>query len=197
MSASLYTIRLGDHNRFLIEGNEQDITGKRVIKHPDYNKPSPINNDIALIQLSRPASLNAKVGIVCLPNADEEVSSAAKCFITGWGKIKHPGSAHNILQQAELPPVSNGDCAIKLASSPGGSSMKITPQMLCAGKRGVNVGGCHGDSGGPYVCQKSNKRWVLQGAVSWGSPRCSALERYTVFARIAKFRKWIDSVMSS
>ena len=82
-SASLYTIRLGDHNRFLIEGNEQDITGKRVIKHPDYNKPSPINNDIALIQLSRPASLNAKVGIVCLPNADEEVSSAAKCFITG------------------------------------------------------------------------------------------------------------------
>ena len=70
--------------------------------------------------------------------------------------------------------------------------------MLCAGKRGSNVGGYHGDSGGPFVCQKSNEQWVLQGTVpELGSPRCSALERYTVFARVAKFRKWIDSVMNS
>lgn len=81
---SFYTIRLGEHNRYLIEGTEQDITGRRVIKHPDYNKPSTIYNDIALIQLSRPATLNAKVGLVCLPSSDENVSSAAKCYITGW-----------------------------------------------------------------------------------------------------------------
>ena len=74
--------------------------------------------------------------------------------------------------------------------------MKITPEMLCAGRGNANVGGCHGDSGGPYVCQKSDKRWVLEGAVSWGSPTCSAHERYTVFARIAKFRNWIDTVMN-
>lgn len=78
----------------------------------------------------------------------------------------------------------------------GGTSLKITPQMLCAGRRDSNVGGCHGDSGGPYVCQESDKRWVLQGAVSWGSPTCSAYERYTVFVRIAKFRNWIDTVMN-
>ena len=69
--------------------------------------------------------------------------------------------------------------------------------MLCAGKPGSNVGGCHGDSGGPYVCLKPNNQWVLQGVVSWGSPKCSALERYTVFARVAKFIEWIDSVISS
>lgn len=68
--------------------------------------------------------------------------------------------------------------------------------MLCAGEEGLNVGGCHGDSGGPYVCQESNKRWVLQGVVSWGSPQCSALKRYTVFARVAKFRKWIDDFVN-
>lgn len=38
---------------------------------------------------------------------------------TGWGKIKHPGSSHPILQQALLPPVANDVCAKKLAASPG------------------------------------------------------------------------------
>ena len=74
----------------------------------------------------------------------------------------------------------------------GGSSLKITKQMICAGKAGTNLSGCHGDSGGPYVCRNSAGRYVLQGAVSWGSPRCSAAERYTVFARVAEFRNWID-----
>ena len=63
--------------------------------------------------------------------------------------------------------------------------------MICAGN-GPILSGCHGDSGGPYVCPNSAGRYVLQGAVSWGSPRCSAAERYTVFARVAEFRSWID-----
>ena len=67
----------------VIEGKEQDIPGKRVISHPEYNKPSLLNNDIALIQLSRPALLNEKVGIVCLPSPGEQVSSQEHCFITG------------------------------------------------------------------------------------------------------------------
>ena len=36
-----------------------------------------------------------------------------------------------------------------------------------------------------------------KGAVSWDSPRCSAAERYTVFARVGKFRNWIDKNMNS
>lgn len=67
-----------------MEGTEQDIPGKRVIAHPEYNKPCPLDNDIALIQLSRPASQNARVGVVCLPAADEPILSEANCFITGF-----------------------------------------------------------------------------------------------------------------
>ncbi|XP_078356744.1 trypsin-like [Oculina patagonica] len=196
LTASYYTIRLGDHDRHKNEGTEQDIQAKRIIKHENYGSPV-LNNDIALIQLSKPATLNARVGTVCLPAHNEMVPTSSKCFITGWGKIKHPGSSHNILQQAQMPPVTNSACANKLASSPGGSSLKITDNMLCAGVSGTILSGCHGDSGGPYVCQNSAGNWVLQGAVSWGSPRCSAAERYTVFARVAKFRNWIDQKMRS
>ena len=78
----------------------------------------------------------------------------------------------------------------------GGNRLKITPQMICAGKEGTILSGCHGDSGGPYVCKAASGKWVLQGAVSWGSPRCSAAERYTVFARVAKFRNWINKYVS-
>ncbi len=70
--------------------------------------------------------------------------------------------------------------------------------MVCAGHGGTTrVSGCHGDSGGPFVCQTgANGRWVLHGAVSWGSGRCDATQGYTVFARIAEFRSWIDQEMS-
>ncbi len=71
--------------------------------------------------------------------------------------------------------------------------------MVCAGHGGTTrVSGCHGDSGGPFVCQTgANGRWVLHGAVSWGSGRCDASQGYTVFARIAEFRSWIDQHVGS
>ena len=81
---SYYTIRIGEHNRNKQEGTEEDIPARRVVVHPDYNTPY-LNNDIALIQLIRPAKLNARVGTVCLPAHHEVVPTSAKCFITGDG----------------------------------------------------------------------------------------------------------------
>lgn len=75
---------------------------------------------------------------------------------------------------------------------------KVTDQMLCAGNAGderAERSGCHGDSGGPFACQNSNGSWTLQGAVSWGSPRCRITDAYTVFAKVGQFRNWIDQKM--
>ncbi|KAJ7374915.1 hypothetical protein OS493_005273 [Desmophyllum pertusum] len=38
-----------------------------IVVHPQYDKPSFVNNDIALIKLNRPAILNRQVSLVCLP----------------------------------------------------------------------------------------------------------------------------------
>ena len=95
--ASYYTVRLGDHNRYVSEGTEQDITAKRVIVHPQYSS-SKLDKDIALIQLSKSATLNSRVGTVCLPAQDEMVSTSARCFITGESK-DHLTSLYFVAQQ--------------------------------------------------------------------------------------------------
>ena len=79
---SYYKIRVGEHNRNVDEGTEDDIPVKRVISHNDYGKPV-LNNDIALIQLSRPAILNNRVRTVCLPARNEAVPTSSRCYITG------------------------------------------------------------------------------------------------------------------
>ena len=73
---------------------------------------------------------------------------------------------------------------------------QVTDEMVCSGDGGnTRKSGCHGDSGGPFVCLL-NARWELHGAVSHGSPRCSSTKSYSVFARVAHFKQWIDKIMS-
>jgi len=42
-------------------------------------------NDIALIKLSRPALLNARVGLACMPsgNKTDRVTPGTMCYLTG------------------------------------------------------------------------------------------------------------------
>ena len=84
---SSYSIRVGDHNRQLNEGTEETVQGKEIVSHPEYNKPSLINNDIALIRLVRPVKLGPRVGTVCLPAQGESVPVSATCYITGMKTI--------------------------------------------------------------------------------------------------------------
>ena len=104
--------------------------------------------------------------------------------------MHHPGRSVAVLQQLGLKVQSKQACTNK-------NGAHITDQMLCAANTDVsaNQSGCHGDSGGPFVCQNSNGSWTLHGAVSWGSPRCDIKDAFTVFARVGYFREWIEGKM--
>jgi len=78
----VYTIRLGDHKRNVSEGTEQNIKAIKMISHENYNNPS-FHNDIALIQLAKPATLNNRVGLVCLPDEGYVLPAGSNCYITG------------------------------------------------------------------------------------------------------------------
>jgi len=110
--------------------------------------------------------------------------------------MHHPGHMVRYLQQGVLPVVSNDVCyKLNHKTIP----IPITEAMVCAGSGGTkDTGGCHGDSGGPFVCQNSESGlWEVHGSVSHGSPRCKSNEAYTVFSRTYHFLDWINEQMEN
>jgi len=188
---SRFSVRVGEHDTRRREGSEAEYRVKRVYQHPSYQRPTSLNNDIAVFELEKPIQFNKYVQPVCLP--DKDVAVGSDCYITGWGKVRHPGSMTNLLQQAKMPVVSKAVCHKKNYAA---IRIPVTDAMICSGDGGnTRKSGCHGDSGGPFVCQV-NGRWELHGAVSHGSPRCASTETFTVFARVAYFRDWINKIMN-
>jgi len=183
-----FTVRVGEHDFNRVEGSEVDHQVERVFRHPNYN-PRTFENDIAIFKLARPVKYNRFVKPACLPSG--VVSVGSSCYITGWGKIHHPGQMYHLLQQAVLKVPSNQVCDAK---NWRGIGIHVRPSMICGGDGGrTRVGGCHGDSGGPFVCNIGG-RWELHGSVSHGSSDCQSYKSYTVFSRTSYLLGWVKQV---
>jgi len=178
-----YTVVLGEHDRNRRTGYEQEITSSRAFTHPSWNARQ-MNNDIALIKLSRPAQLSRYVNPICLP--DRDVSPGTSCYITGWGKTSSRSQMSHILQQAPMQVVDTDTCYRKNKQY---VPVRLGRAHIC-GRGAGRISGCQGDSGGPFACNV-NGQWELHGAVSHGSRDCDSAKTYTVFARVATFRSWI------
>ena len=82
-----YCFRVGEQDRAKTdrrkpEGSEVDIPVKRIIKHPLYTGDGRnLDNDIALMQLSREVEFNQYVKPVSLPKTD--IPAGSYCYITG------------------------------------------------------------------------------------------------------------------
>ncbi|KAM8827317.1 trypsin-3 isoform 1-T1 [Synchiropus picturatus] len=117
-------VRLGEHNIAVSEGTEQFINSAKVIRHPRYSSRN-LDNDIMLIKLSKPASLNSYVRTVSLPSSC--ASSGTRCLISGWGNMSSSGSNYpDRLRCLDAPILSDSSCR---SSYPG----QITSNMFCAG----------------------------------------------------------------
>ncbi|KAK3516772.1 hypothetical protein QTP70_023649 [Hemibagrus guttatus] len=161
-------VRLGEHHIQVKEGTEQFISSAKVIRHPDYDSWN-IDNDIMLIKLSQPASLNSYVQPVALPKSCPPAGTW--CTVSGWGNTMSSTADSNKLQCLEIPIISDKDCN---NSYPG----MITNAMFCAGFLEGGKDSCQGDSGGPVVCNGE-----LQGVVSWGYG-CAEKNRPGVYAKV-------------
>ena len=67
-----FKITLGEHRRSTQEGYEQVFRVASIIVHPDYNKPSDINNDIGkyLVFLELAVRIKATAGRNLLVKSD-------------------------------------------------------------------------------------------------------------------------------
>jgi len=190
-----FKVIAGKNDFNVSEDSQVQLPVSKVITHKLYN-PRTLDYDIALIKLAQPVPFNQYTGMACLPEKDDVVPVGTTCFITGWGKIQVESNLHPKLQQAKLPVVTNKQCSELNTNTTG---IEITSRMLCAGHGPSDSrSGCHGDSGGPFVCKTGKHgNWVLHGAVSWGSSTCDSKKSFSVFARITYLREWIDEQMSA
>ncbi|KAJ1064963.1 hypothetical protein K5549_005772 [Capra hircus] len=147
-----------------------------------------LDNDIALVKLSRSAQLGDKVQLASLPPAGDILPNEAPCYISGWGRLYTGGPLPDKLQEALLPVVDYEHCS---QWDWWGFTVKKT--MVCAG--GDVRSGCNGDSGGPLNCPAADGSWQVHGVTSFVSAfGCNTIKKPTVFTRVSAFIDWIDEV---
>jgi len=183
-----YEVILGEHNRNLFENTEQYMEVKEIKIHEKYSTDSD-EYDIAIMKLSDPAVPSDHVIPACFPSHLAELAEGSKCYITGWGSTRLAGPKAPLLQQLEVPIAGLQTCQNRNQYN----ERVVTDDMVCAGlDDGYSFNsGCHGDSGGGLMCLTLSGKWTVYGVVSWGSPQCNGLERYTVFTKVSNFMDWI------
>ena len=137
----------------------------RIIMHENYTQNGS-ENDIALLVLTRPVTLNSNVSFICLPdrrkaNKTTDYFIGKKAISVGWGVTENSESAI-LLQQTSMDILKNTHEKCKLFLS-----NYSTSSMYCA--MGTNSNMCIGDSGGPLFINDNDKKWTLLGIVSYVS----------------------------
>jgi secreted trypsin-like serine protease len=184
VGAKSLMVLCGKHDLTRPEQTEQRREVVRIAVHPGY-KPHLHDNDITVLQLSKPLRYTDYVRPVCLPRT--LVPDYSMSVVAGWGKLSDGGLTSKKLLQVSLPTVGWKECAAMYSEL-----TKLTKNMLCAG---YSVGGkdaCHGDSGGPLLW-RTNGRWEQQGVVSFGAS-CAQPQFPGVYTRVVNYRKWISDV---
>ncbi|XP_051977307.1 trypsin-2-like [Xyrauchen texanus] len=175
-------VSLGKHNIAIHEHTEQIILSEHAIPHPKYNGHT-LDNDIMLIKLSEPATLNEYVQPVGLPTCCPPAGTM--CNISGWGMTNiTTKEVPDKLQCLEVSTVSDRDCD---NAYPG----IITESMFCAGYLEGGKGACYGDSGSGLVCNG-----VLQGIVSAGGI-CVGENELGIYTKVCIFNTWITETINT
>ncbi|XP_033757771.1 transmembrane protease serine 9-like [Pecten maximus] len=184
--ASKWTVRLGVHDKTGTGSTEQSSSLRSITSHRRYSSAN-INNDIAIMELSSPVTLNDYVTPVCITETD--VAAGTNCVSTGWGDTQGTGSS-DVLRQVTVPIISQQTCS----SSQYYGSYLDTKTMICAGFPQGGKDSCQGDSGGPLVCPTSGNTWALTGVTSWGFG-CAEAYSPGVYTRVYNYISWISNNM--
>uniref|UniRef100_A0A8D0GXK5 Enteropeptidase n=1 Tax=Sphenodon punctatus TaxID=8508 RepID=A0A8D0GXK5_SPHPU len=184
---SLWKAVLGLHTTLNLT-NPQTVIQEvdQIVINPHYNKRTK-NSDIAMMHLQVRVNYTDYIQPICLPEKNKQFLPGINCSIAGWGRIENQGSVANILQEAEIPLITNKKCQQQMPE------YNITENMMCAGYDEGGIDSCQGDSGGPLMCQVNDK-WFLAGVTSFGY-QCALPHRPGVYAKVTKFVDWIKNVI--
>ncbi|EHB06218.1 Enteropeptidase [Heterocephalus glaber] len=158
----------------------------QIVINPHYNKRIK-DSDIAMMHLEFKVNYTDYIQPICLPEENQVFLPGRNCSIAGWGRLVHGGLSPDILQEADVPLLSNEKCQQQMPE------YNITQNMICAGYEEGGTDTCQGDSGGPLMCQENN-RWFLVGVTSFGY-ECARPNRPGVYVLVSRFTQWIQNFL--
>jgi len=206
---SMFQVAVYRHNlpRLVEHPCSELIVAKSIYKHPSYNGYD-VENDIGLIELSRPAScaqagnpnydprmlaaidgLSAPTVLVPGPTADSSYLGV-DATVSGWGSTAPGGQVYPMLMRsASVPVVKPSKCSSLVGA--------IASTEVCAGPLEGGVDSCTGDSGGPLAVVAPHMA-TLVGVVSYGvSYACAQPNKPGVYARVSAFTSWLPRLLPS
>ncbi|XP_058799502.1 chymotrypsin-2-like [Phymastichus coffea] len=161
----------------LLKGGAEQIYRSEYISYHKNFSIGTLQNDVAMIRVSKNIQFNDKVQPISLPK-NEFYENGQSVKLTGWGSTILGSAAPNKLQEIDLNLYDQDKCKNEMSYV-----TKITISHICT-KTKLGEGACHGDSGGPLVADG-----VQIGIVSFGQP-CAA-GKPDVFTRVHTFSDWI------
>ncbi|XP_047454178.1 serine protease hepsin [Mugil cephalus] len=170
---------------------------KTIVYHSSYLPFVDANiddnsRDIAVLALTQPLTFSEYIQPICLPAYGQRLIDGQMGTVTGWGNVGYYGHLADVLQEANVPIISDAVC-----NAPDYYDNQITTSMFCAGFEKGGTDACQGDSGGPFVaddCLSKTNRYRLLGVVSWGTG-CAMAKKPGVYTRVSRFLPWISTAM--
>ncbi|KAJ0173669.1 hypothetical protein K1T71_010818 [Dendrolimus kikuchii] len=196
------SIRLGEYDirtdpdclRNVCAPKVQDRKIKKITSHHCFNKPA-FHNDLAVIELEKPVTLNNYVSPICLPRKAEQLADQLvgdQVVVAGWGTMNMTTEDRaDVLQVVSMPVVEPAKCDVF------GKGYKVAKSDICAGGQS-NKDACAGDSGGPLIKvfdTTEGPKSFLVGIVSFGPTICG-IKKPGVYSSVAYYLKWIlDTIL--
>ncbi|KAL5292137.1 hypothetical protein ACFFRR_011136, partial [Megaselia abdita] len=151
--------------------------------HTQYN-PSTLNNDISVIRLAQPLSLNSYVATIPMASSSVTLSSlqGQTAVASGWGKVSDStNSITNDLRYVDLVIENHQTCKNYYIAG------LVNDGVICANTAGGARSTCNGDSGGPLKYGNA-----LIGVTSFVSAAGCQSGGPDGFTFVPKFRGWIN-----
>lgn len=158
----------------------------KTFVHQNFSMASTVVDDIALIRLASPVTLDQKYIVpACLDESATLDPTGQETWLTGWGSQYFGGQATTLKYQLSNIIFPQGQCQAFY-------DYLFDPKIqICGGdaQQQEGNGACQGDSGGPLVYKNpADNKWYIVGLISWGL----GCGYGTVYTKVASYIQWIQ-----
>lgn len=179
--ASALQVEIGESD--ISDDSGEFINVERIFIFENYQQNNDIDNDIALLKLTR-SSNQTPIDLISAAEA-ANLRNGNPLTIMGWGITDaNSRSGADILQVGEVPLAPDNECR--------DTWIEFDSDMICAGSSDGDVDTCLGDSGGPLLAEVGGTLKHI-GIVSFGLEGCNGFGAYT---KTASYLDWIEQTIS-